>query len=180
MRSLLRFVVSLAFSAIDESESGTSTLPRIEKERSSYKPVVATPKPVPADQIIKPIPKGAPLPVGAITRIVSSNAITLGGETIAIVETDSLAEIPNNDDVAAVELEIDNKERTPDNLSLIRGLDPYSVTRLNARGIVTFVQVASLTDKEIARIEEEDDLPGCFNRFSWRYQAQQLHLENHK
>ena len=54
------------------------------------------------------------------------------------------------------------------------GLDPYSAQRLVERGITTFVQIARLTDADVAAIEEEFDLPGCFNRFSWRYQAEQL------
>ena len=78
------------------------------------------------------------------------------------------------DDTVSEELEDTGK---PDNLSLIRGLDPYSAQRLNERGITRFVQVARLTDAEIAAIEEDFDLPGCFNRFSWRYQADQLAQE---
>jgi len=72
---------------------------------------------------------------------------------------------------------LDLGEILPENLSHIKGLDPISITRLNDRGIVAFIQVAQLTDAEVKEIEEALDLPGCFNRYSWRYQAQQLHLE---
>jgi len=36
------------------------------------------------------------------------------------------------------------------------------------------MQISALSNDEITVIEEEFDIPGCFNRFSWRYQAQQL------
>ena len=61
-----------------------------------------------------------------------------------------------------------------DNLATIRGVDPYTAQRLNERGITSFAQVAALSDDEVAAIEDEFDLPGNFDRFSWRYQAQQL------
>ena len=67
--------------------------------------------------------------------------------------------------------------KSSDNLALIMGLDPYNALRLNQRGIKTYSQVAGLTDSEVAAIEEEFDLPGCFNRYSWQYQAEQLALE---
>ena len=68
-------------------------------------------------------------------------------------------------------------EFVAENLSQIKGLDPISIMRLNDRGIIAFVQIAKLTDSEVTEIEKEFDLPGCFNRYSWRYQAQQLHEE---
>ncbi len=61
-----------------------------------------------------------------------------------------------------------------DNLSAIKGVDPYTAQRLNERGITSYAQVAALTDDEVSEIEDAFDLPGNFERFSWRYQAQQL------
>ena len=118
-------------------------------------PVVATPDAVPADVIIRP-------------RIERSSAVGSSQNSPATVVTDTALEgsgIP------------DEVEIMPENLSQIKGLDPISIMRLNDRGIVAFIQVAKLTDSEVAEIEKELDLPGCFNRYSWRYQAQQLHLE---
>ena len=74
--------------------------------------------------------------------------------------------------------EINSEDLVPDNLAQIRGLDPIAIMGLNKKGIVTFLQMANLTDQEIAGIEEDLDLPGCFNRFSWRYQSRQLHLND--
>ena len=131
-------------------------------------PVVATPDPVPADIIIKPHAPHEPLPVGAVTRIEQS------------VPSGSTQNISNSL-VADSELGRDTSpgpsEVLPENLSLIKGLDPISIMRLNDRGIVAFIQIATLTDSEVTKIEKEIDLPGCFNRYSWRYQALQLHVE---
>ncbi len=76
---------------------------------------------------------------------------------------------------AAAEPETQQPARTPrDNLSLIKGTDPYTVQRLNARGITSFAQLAALSDEEVAEIEAEFDIPGRFRRYNWRYQARQL------
>ena len=69
------------------------------------------------------------------------------------------------------------EDLVPDNLTQIKGLDPIAIMGLKKKGIVTFLQIANLTDQEVADIEEDLDLPGCFNRFSWQYQAQQLIVE---
>jgi len=131
-------------------------------------PVVATPDAVPADVIIRPRAAHEPLPVGAVTRIERSSSSASSQQSPAVLVADISVEGPN---VA------DRNEIVPENLSQIKGLDPISIMRLNDQGIIAFVQVAKLTDSEVAEIEKEFDLPGCFNRYSWRYQAQQLHLE---
>ena len=131
-------------------------------------PVVATPDAVPADVIIRPRAAHEPLPVGAVTRIERSSALGSSQNSPATVVADTTLEGSG----VPVEVEI-----VPENLSQIKGLDPISIMRLNDQGIIAFVQVAKLTDSEVAEIEKEFDLPGCFNRYSWRYQAQQLHLE---
>ena len=131
-------------------------------------PVVATPDAVPADVIIRPRAAHESLPVGAVTRIERSSALGSSQNSPATVVADTTLEGSG----VPVEVEI-----VPENLSQIKGLDPISIMRLNDRGIIAFTQVAKLTDSEVAEIEKEFDLPGCFNRYSWRYQAQQLHLE---
>ncbi|MBG01780.1 MAG: hypothetical protein CL470_05870 [Acidimicrobiaceae bacterium] len=129
-------------------------------------PVVIAPDPVPANVIIKPRAPHEPLPVGAVTRIEHFNEPDEDSTHPLIVDT-GVDDHESNPDT----------EILPQNLSLIKGLDPISIMRLNDQGIVAYIQIAKLTDSEVAKIENELDLPGCFNRFSWRYQAQQLHLE---
>ena len=43
--------------------------------------------------------------------------------------------------------------------------------------IISYTQIVRLSSTEVEAIEEEFDIPGCFNRFSWQYQAQQLMTE---
>ncbi|MAC97153.1 MAG: hypothetical protein CL971_01740, partial [Euryarchaeota archaeon] len=88
----------------------------------------------------------------------------------------SLSSTPEKEDIASKEIKLE--DLVPDNLAEIKGLNPIAIMGLNKRGIVTFLQIANLTDQEVADIEEDLDLPGCFNRFSWRYQSRQLHLDN--
>ncbi len=61
-----------------------------------------------------------------------------------------------------------------DKLATIRGMDPYTAGRLNERGIDTFEDVAALSDAQVAEIEGEFEIPGSFERYSWRYQARHL------
>ncbi len=131
-------------------------------------PVISTPNAVPADVIIKARAPHEPLPVGAVTRI--ERSVPSGSR-------DALSESLTESSGYGENSNLDLSEILPENLSHIKGLDPISIMRLNDRGIVAFVQVAKLTDAEVKEIEEALDLPGCFNRYSWRYQAQQLHLE---
>ena len=128
-------------------------------------PVVVAPDPVPANVIIKPRGPHEPLPVGAVTRIEYLNEPDESSPNTLIVDT------------GVINRESTPAEILPENLSLIKGLDPISIMRLNDQGIVAYIQIARMTDSEVEKIENEFDLPGCFNRFSWRYQAQQLHLE---
>ncbi len=167
-------VADLAIHLVEALESGEDNA---EESRQALleTPNVATPDSVPADDVIKPIPAGDPVPVGAIQRVVP-----LTGRSGAVKPQTAISDSPAQSlETDAPEMP-DTSEDTgkPDNLSLIRGLDPYSAQRLNERGITRFVQVARLTDAEVAAIEEEFDLPGCFNRFSWRYQADQLARED--
>jgi len=180
MKTLLRFVVSLAFASIDESQGTTLTRSTGKAVPNPEIPVgklpLPVPVPVPADFLIRPIPEGEPLPFGAVTTIVSSNGITLGGETMVAEVEGNPSDNLTTEGVGSSTVSPDQETRR-DNLALIKGLDPYSVSRLNDQGIINFAQFAALTDKEVKAIEEAYDLPGCFNRFSWRYQAQQLHEE---
>mgnify|MGYP001467356842 CR=1 FL=1 len=129
--------------------------------------MVATPEPVPADVVSAPIPVGEPSPVGAVQRVTNQS---VGVATVLAQPTATISDTSTD----TVSTAIEEIPSTPDNLSLIRGMDPYTIQRLNDRGIISYVQISALSNDEITVIEEEFDIPGCFNRFSWRYQAQQL------
>lgn len=159
-------VADLAIHLIEALEEGEERNEEARQE-ALQDPLVDTPEPVPADIVISPIPSGDPQPVGAIQRVTNQPVGNFGvtsqpSSSLSISEKDT----KSGDDVTI--------PSTPDNLSLIRGMDPYTIQRLNDQGIISYIQIASLSDAEIETIEEEFDIPGCFNRFSWRYQASQL------
>ena len=119
----------------------------------------------------KPLSSTDPIPFGAITKVES-----IGGTFSASNLESSLPSIVNKEDEVSKEVKLE--DLVPDNLTQIKGLDPIAIMGLKKKGIITFLQIANLTDQEVADIEEDLDLPGCFNRFSWRYQSRQLHLDN--
>jgi Fe-S oxidoreductase/predicted flap endonuclease-1-like 5' DNA nuclease len=163
-------VADLAIHLLEALEAGDV---QVEDSRQVLieNPTVETPPPVPADKIFKPLSVKDPVPVGAVQRVVPQST---GDSQIQIDKS------PSDTPTVVVEGLLDEEgsdtPESPDNLALIRGLDPYNALRLNQRGITTYSQVAGLTDSEVASIEEEFDLPGCFNRYSWQYQAEQLAL----
>ena len=166
MKAVLRGIVAMAFSTIEDQKTRPKVPPKTE-----INPVVSPPSPVPAGQIYKPLSSSDPIPFGAITKVES-----IGGTFSASNLESSLPSIAKKEDEVSKEVKLE--DLVPDNLAQIKGLDPIAIMGLNKRGIVTFLQIANLTDPEVAEIEEELDLPGCFNRFSWRYQSRQLHLDN--
>ena len=171
MKAVLRGIVSMAFSTIEDQkiQNRVPSKPKVNPVVS--RPITSPPTPVPADEIYKPLSSSDPVPFGAITKV-ESVVNTLGAPNIE----SSLPSTSEKEDVASIEIK--PEDLIPDNLSQIRGLDPIAIMGLNKRGIVTFLQIANLTDQEIADIEEDLDLPGCFNRFSWQYQSRQLHLND--
>ena len=166
MKAVLRGIVSMAFSTIEDQKTRPKVPPKTE-----IVPVVSPPSPVPAGEIYKPLSSSDPIPFGAITKV-ESVVDTLGAPNLE----SSLSSTSEIEDVASQE--INPEDLVPDNLAQIKGLDPIAIMGLNKKGIVTFLQIANLTDQEIAGIEEDLDLPGCFNRFSWQYQSRQLHLND--
>jgi Fe-S oxidoreductase/predicted flap endonuclease-1-like 5' DNA nuclease/nitrate reductase gamma subunit len=160
-------VADLAIHLVEALEAGEQ---QIEEERIEeiQTPNVETPEPVSADIISAPIPTGEPAPVGAVQRVTtqSSGVGVLPSPTQP--EPEAITEELVIDDDAPI---------TPDNLSMIRGMDPYTIQRLKEKEIISYTQIVRLTSSEVSAIEEEFDIPGCFNRFSWQYQAQQLMSE---
>jgi len=61
----------------------------------------------------------------------------------------------------------------PDDLTVIKGIGPVAAKDLNEQGITTFAQLAKLTDKDVARIDEH--MPFSADQIGdWREQAKEL------
>tara|TARA_A100001035_G_C27586654_1_gene410065 strand:- start:219 stop:737 length:519 start_codon:yes stop_codon:yes gene_type:complete len=171
MKAVLRGIVSMAFSTIEDQKTQRRLPPKIENLPIVSPPTISPPSPVPADEIYKPLSSSDPIPFGAVTKVKSVT------DTFATSNLNNSATGTSNEEIGSNTV-TKSENLVPDNLAEIKGLNPIAIMGLNKRGIITFLQIANLTDQEIADIEEDLDLPGCFNRFSWRYQSRQLHLGN--
>lgn len=61
----------------------------------------------------------------------------------------------------------------PEDLTQIKGIGPVAAGQLNEQGITTFAQIAKLSDKDIAKIDEA--MPFSADQISdWREQAKEL------
>ncbi|TJW77740.1 MAG: DUF4332 domain-containing protein, partial [Mesorhizobium sp.] len=61
----------------------------------------------------------------------------------------------------------------PDDLTVIKGIGPVAAKDLAEQGIVTFAQLAKLTDKDVAKIDEH--MPFSTDQIKdWREQAKEL------
>lgn len=61
----------------------------------------------------------------------------------------------------------------PDDLTVIKGIGPVAAGQLNEQGIMTFAQIAKLSDKDVARIDEH--MPFSADQImDWREQAKEL------
>ena len=61
----------------------------------------------------------------------------------------------------------------PDDLTVIKGIGPVAAKDLAEQGIITFAQLAKLTDKDVAKIDEH--MPFSAEQISdWREQAKEL------
>jgi len=61
----------------------------------------------------------------------------------------------------------------PDDLTVIKGIGPVAAKDLNEQGIITFAQLAKLSDKDVAKIDEH--MPFSADQISdWREQAKEL------
>ena len=171
MKAVLRGIVSMAFSTIEDQKTQRRVSPKAKNVPTLSRTIITPPSPVPADEVYKPLSSTDPIPFGAITKVES-----IGGTFSASNLESSLPPIAKKEDEISKEVKLE--DLVPDNLAQIKGLDPIAIMGLKKKGIVTFLQIANLTDQEVADIEDDLDLPGCFNRFSWRYQSRQLHLDN--
>ena len=171
MKAVLRGIVSMAFSTIEDKKTQRTISPKAKNVPTISRTIITPPSPVPADEVYKPLSSTDPIPFGAVTKV-ESTTDNYGAATIESTLPLTQIEEKGTGTVLAAE------NLVPDNLAEIKGLNPIAVMGLNKRGIVTFLQIANLTDQEVTDIEEDLDLPGCFNRFSWRYQSRLLHLDN--
>ncbi|MER9231342.1 50S ribosomal protein L21 [Mesorhizobium sp. M0622] len=61
----------------------------------------------------------------------------------------------------------------PDDLTVIKGIGPVAAGQLNEQGIATFAQIAKLSDKDVAKIDEH--MPFSADQIKdWREQAKEL------
>ncbi|RWF68845.1 MAG: 50S ribosomal protein L21, partial [Mesorhizobium sp.] len=61
----------------------------------------------------------------------------------------------------------------PDDLTVIKGIGPVAAGQLNEQGIMTFAQIAKLSDKDVARIDAH--MPFSTDQITdWREQAKEL------
>ena len=171
MKAVLRGIVSMAFSTIVDQKTQRRVSPKAKNVPTITRTIITPPSPVPADEVYKPLSSTDPIPFGAITKV-KSTTDNYGTSIMESTLSSTHVEEKGTGTMPATE------NLVPDNLAEIKGLNPIAIMGLNKRGIVTFLQIANLTDQEVADIEEDLDLPGCFNRFSWRYQSRQLHLDN--
>ena len=171
MKAVLRGIVSMAFSTIEDQKTQRRVSPKAKNVPTISRTIITPPSPVPADEVYKPLSSSDPIPFGAVTKV-KSTTDNYGASTMESTLSSTQIEEKETGTMPATE------NLVPDNLAEIKGLNPIAIMGLNKRGIVTFLQIANLTDQEVADIEEDLDLPGCFNRFSWRYQSRQLHLDN--
>jgi large subunit ribosomal protein L19 len=65
----------------------------------------------------------------------------------------------------------------PDDLTLISGVGPALVEKLNALGVTRFEQIAAFTDEDIAKVDERLDFKGRIEREDWVGQAVALMAE---
>ncbi|RUX88550.1 50S ribosomal protein L21, partial [Mesorhizobium sp. M7A.F.Ca.CA.004.08.1.1] len=61
----------------------------------------------------------------------------------------------------------------PDDLTVIKGIGPVAAKDLNEQGIITFAQLAKLTDKDVAKIDEHMSFSADQIK-DWREQAKEL------
>lgn len=68
----------------------------------------------------------------------------------------------------------------PDDLTLISGIGAATAQKLQAAGIVSYRQLATLAGEEIERLEMAIKRPGRIRRERWIEQARELHLQKYQ
>lgn len=97
------------------------------------------------------------------------------------------ARIPERTDARAKAQAAEEKRRNfkfkkpkgqPDDIKLIKGVEDVYGQKLNNLGIITFAQIANLSDDEIAFLDDRLNLRGRFEREDWAGQARALMAES--
>ncbi|RWA68257.1 50S ribosomal protein L21 [Mesorhizobium sp.] len=89
----------------------------------------------------------------------------------AKAKKEAKAEAPKDEAKAAPLFKAPKGE--PDDLTVIKGIGPVAAKDLAEQGIVTFAQLAKLTDKDVAKIDEH--MPFSADQIKdWREQAKEL------
>ena len=81
MKAVLRGIVSMAFSTIEDQHTQHRVRPKPETNPEVSRPTTSPPTPVPADEIYKPLSSSDPVPFGAITKV-ESVLDTFGAPTL--------------------------------------------------------------------------------------------------
>lgn len=132
-------------------------------------------------------------PVVDPTVVIDRSAVDEADVDVAPEAAEPLAEAPEpavvaepvapaagSGDVAAEGPFVPPPAAEPDNLQRLRGIGPAMERTLNAHGIVTFRQLAVLSEDGIDELGAEvPAVTGRIRRDRWVEQAQKLHIETH-
>ncbi len=99
MKAVLRGIVSMAFSTIEDQNTQHRVPPKPKTNPEASRPTTSPPTPVPADEIYKPLSSSDPVPFGAITKIESVED-TFGASNLE----SSLSSTPEKEDLASKEI----------------------------------------------------------------------------
>ncbi|AZO73188.1 MULTISPECIES: 50S ribosomal protein L21 [unclassified Mesorhizobium] len=122
----------------------------------------------------KPSKKAAAKPEAKVEVAAEAKAEAAPKEAKA--KKEAKAEVPAKEEVkaetAAAPL-FKAPKGEPDDLTVIKGIGPVAAKDLAEQGIVTFAQLAKLTDKDVAKIDEH--MPFSTDQIKdWREQAKEL------
>ncbi len=95
------------------------------------------------------------------------------GADDAVPEPENPEERANAAGTRPTKLEAAREDR-PDDLTLVKGIDPISARRLNDLGIWHVDQIAAWTPEQIAWIDAYFGVPGRIGRENWVGQAADL------
>ncbi len=113
-----------------------------------------------------------PAPVAAEPSVVEPTPVVENVEPTSVTET-QLDEATAISDIAPV-------AEPQDDLKLISGIGPALEKKLNACGVLTYRQLATLSDQDIERVETAIKFAGRVRREDWIGQARAQHLHKYQ
>ena len=84
MKAVLRGIVSMAFSTIEDQKTQQRVPPKVKNVPTLSRPTITPPSPVPADEVYKPLSSSDPIPFGAVTKV-KSTTDNYGASTIKYI-----------------------------------------------------------------------------------------------